>query len=110
MRTDEDFAADPRLVPGSSRRRHNSVPEWNTTISSTSAIVICQKGRKLSEGVAAWLRYRGISADVLEGGFEAWSVAGSPTVPDALIPPRDKGGRSVWVTPARPKIDRIACP
>lgn len=110
VRTDEDFTAEPRLVPGSVRRPHDSVQDWSATISSTSAIVVCQKGRKLSEGVAAWLRYRGIPADVLEGGFEAWSKAGWPTIPDALIPPRDKGGRSVWVTRARPKIDRIACP
>jgi hypothetical protein len=26
------------------------------------------------------------------------------------IPPRDSEGRTVWVTRARPKIDRIACP
>ncbi len=110
VRTDENFAAEPRLVPGSTRRPHDAVSDWSAAISSTSAIVICQKGRKLSEGVAAWLRYRGIPADVLEGGFEAWSGTGSPTVPDALIPPRDKAGRSVWVTRARPKIDRIACP
>ena len=26
------------------------------------------------------------------------------------VPPRDEHGRTVWVTRARPKIDRIACP
>ena len=26
------------------------------------------------------------------------------------IPPRDAKGRTVWVTRARPKVDRIACP
>ena len=26
------------------------------------------------------------------------------------LPPRDAQGRTVWVTRARPKIDRIACP
>ncbi|TIT17962.1 MAG: sulfurtransferase, partial [Mesorhizobium sp.] len=26
------------------------------------------------------------------------------------IPPRDDKGRTVWVTRARPKVDRIACP
>jgi hypothetical protein len=31
--------------------------------------VICQKSKKLSEGVAAWLRHGGIEAEALEGGF-----------------------------------------
>jgi hypothetical protein len=26
------------------------------------------------------------------------------------LPPRDGQGRTVWVTRARPKVDRIACP
>jgi rhodanese-related sulfurtransferase len=110
VRTDEDFAADPRLLPGSIRRPHASVSDWSKTLVTPSAIVICQKGKKLSEGVAAWLRHQRIAAEALEGGFEAWSAAGQPTVPDERIPARDKEGRSVWVTRARPKIDRIACP
>ncbi len=31
-------------------------------------------------------------------------------VPEAKLPPRDAQGRTVWVTRARPKVDRIACP
>jgi hypothetical protein len=31
-------------------------------------------------------------------------------VPEERIPRRDGQGRTVWVTRARPKIDRIACP
>jgi hypothetical protein len=31
-------------------------------------------------------------------------------VPEAKLPARDDRGRTVWVTRARPKIDRIACP
>ena len=59
VRTDEDFSADPRLLPGSIRRPHASVPDWSGKLEASSAIVICQKGRKLSEGVAAWLRCGG---------------------------------------------------
>ena len=75
-----------------------------------AAAIICQKGKKLSEGVAAFLRHQGVAAETLEGGFEAWLAAGLPTAPEKRIAPRDQQGRSVWVTPARPKIDRIACP
>ena len=49
-------------------------------------------------------------AEVLEGGIERWAPAGLPLVPAAKLPPRDAEGRTVWVTRARPKIDRIACP
>ena len=31
-------------------------------------------------------------------------------MPADKIPQRDSRGRTVWVTRARPKIDRIACP
>ena len=31
-------------------------------------------------------------------------------MPASKLPPRDAQGRTVWVTRARPKIDRIACP
>ncbi len=110
VRTTEDFAADPRLVPGSIRRPHDQVSSWSGSLDASSAIVICHRGKKLSEGVAAWLRHGGIAAEALEGGFEAWAAASQPTIPESRIPPRDGNGRSVWVTRARPKIDRIACP
>jgi len=41
---------------------------------------------------------------------EAWIKAGHSLVPEAALPPRDAQGRTVWVTRARPKVDRIACP
>jgi rhodanese-related sulfurtransferase len=110
VRTEEDFAADPRFVPGSQRRAHSDVENWAAGFSGRSVVAICQRGLKLSHGVAAWLRHRGASADVLEGGFEAWARANLPLVPEAKLPPRDARGSTVWVTRARPKIDRIACP
>jgi hypothetical protein len=33
-----------------------------------------------------------------------------PLIPSDKVPARDSAGRTVWVTRARPKIDRIACP
>lgn len=110
IQTDEDFAADPRLIPGAIRRRWQAVADWAHEFSGRSAIVICQKGQKLSEGVAAWLRHEGIPANSLEGGALAWAGAGLPMVPEAVLPPRDLQGRTMWVTRARPKVDRIACP
>ena len=110
VRTDEDFASDPRLVPGSIRRPFAQVADWAHELTGRAAIVVCQKGLKLSHGAAAWLRHAGIPADSLEGGALAWAQAQLPMVPAARIPPPDPQGRTIWVTRSRPKIDRIACP
>jgi rhodanese-related sulfurtransferase len=110
VRSEEDFAADPRLIPGSLCRRYADVPEWAREFAGRSVVVTCQRGLKLSQGTAAWLRHNGIPADSLDGGLDAWIAAGQPLVPQAKLPPRDAGGRTVWVTRERPKIDRIACP
>ena len=110
VRTDDDFANDPRLIPGSRRRSFDIAADWAHELASQSVVVICQKGLKLSHGVAAWLRYAGLSADSLEGGTLAWAQAGLPMVPADRIPPLDRQGRTIWVTRSRPKIDRIACP
>ena len=110
--TDEDFAANPYLVPGALRRAWADVPAWGPALAATGrpAVVICKKGLKLSHGVAAWLRHQGMPADSLEGGVVAWQAAGQPMVPGAGLPQRDAQGRTVWVTRSRPKVDRIACP
>ena len=108
--SEEDFAAAPRLIPGAVRRSYAHTADWAGEFSGRSVIVICQKGLKLSQGVAAWLRHDGAAADILDGGIEGWSKAGLPVIPAEKLPPRDPQGRTVWVTRARPKIDRIACP
>jgi rhodanese-related sulfurtransferase len=110
VRDDDDFAADPRLVPGSLRRPSPEPWRWAPSLGSETAIVVCQKGLKLSHGVAAWLRSDGIAAESLDGGFLAWNAAGLPLVPAEKLPQADAQGRTVWVTRERPKIDRIACP
>jgi rhodanese-related sulfurtransferase len=110
VRTDEDYRSDPRLLPGALRRDFRAIAHWAREYQGRSAVVVCHKGQKLSEGTAAWLRHEGISAEVLDGGFEAWKKAGEPLVRTDKLPPRDEKGRTLWVTRNRPKIDRIACP
>jgi len=110
VRLDEDFAADPRLIPGATRRSHKDLQDWAPRLAGQSVVVICQKGQKLSEGTAAWLRQGGIAAETLEGGHLGWIETQKPAVPAEKIPKQDRRGRTVWVTRARPKIDRIACP
>lgn len=109
VRTEEDFASDPRLVPGSIRRDHRTVTEWGTALAD-STVILCQKGQKLGHGVAAHLRAMGKSAEALEGGFEGWRDTQVMLIPEQKLASRDRQGRTHWVTRSRPKIDRIACP
>lgn len=110
VRVAEDAAADPRFLPGAIRHGHDDVAAWAERFAGRDVVVVCQKGLKLSQGAAAWLRHAGANAESLEGGFEAWRDARLPLVVPAHVPPRDAQGRTVWVTRARPKVDRIACP
>jgi rhodanese-related sulfurtransferase len=104
VRTAEDIAALPRLIPTSRLVSHDAI----ATLAGPPgrAIVVCTRGRKLSEGAAAWLRSLGWQAEVLQGGTLAWEEAGLPMLPLATLPPPG----APWVTRHRPKIDRIACP
>ncbi len=111
VRTDEDHAADSRLMPGAVRQDFRAIGSWAVRYAGCRhAVVVCRRGLNPSQGIAAWLRHAGIEAESLEGGFEAWAAAGAPLVRPDKLPSRDAQGRTVWVTRARPKVDRIACP
>ncbi len=106
---DEDFAADPRHIPTSYRHPHTDLPGLAERLQGKRAVIACQKGLKLSQGVAAWLRDAGITTEYLQGGVYGWRDAGAPLVPATAIPAPNNGA-TLWVTRHRPKIDRIACP
>jgi rhodanese-related sulfurtransferase len=103
VRLPEDLDALPRVVPTSRIIPHTAIEAL--TDAPGRAIVVCMKGRKLSEGAAAVLRAKGWQAEVLEGGSLGWEAAGLPMTPRAALP-----ATTLWVTRHRPKIDRIACP
>ncbi len=110
VRNDEDFNADPRLIPSSFRRSHTDVADWAPGFAGKPVAAVCHHGAKLSHGAAAWLRDGGADAVSVEGGIEGWKEARLPLVAVAKLPQRDAQGRTYWVTRSRPKIDRIACP
>jgi rhodanese-related sulfurtransferase len=109
VRTEEDFAADPRLIPGS-LRQEAALSSAAQTPKGRPLAIVCQKGAKLSQAFAAYLRNEGEGAEVLEGGFVAWRDAKLPLISTRLLPKRDDRNRTLWVTRERPKVDRIACP
>lgn len=69
----EDFACDPRVIP--TARRMDFKDAANTTWPERDLVIVCQKGLKLSQGVAASLRARGVNARYLEGGMKRWAQA-----------------------------------
>lgn len=110
VRIDEDFDADPLLIPSARRCPFLNVVDLAEELRGRQVVIYCKKGFKISQGAAALLRNEGIDAEVLEGGQFAWRDAGLPMVDASKLPALDAKGRTVWVTKHRPKIDRIACP
>lgn len=107
---DEDFAEDPYLIPGSFRHSHREIDGLKARLAGQSCVLICQRGIKLSQGLASWLRSDGIEAEYLKGGMYEWrATKDAPRIPFANLP-LTTDGSSLWVTRHRPKIDRIACP
>lgn len=102
---DDDFAENPRLIPTSRRWPFARIEELVPELQGKSVVIICHKGKKLSQGAVALLRSHGIKAESLAGGVVAWHAADAPMTPVAALP-----DGNLWVTRYRPKIDRIACP
>lgn len=110
IRTEDDFAEDPYLIPGSVRHASDDVAGLQALLHGRSGVLICQKGKKLSQGLTSWLRADGIAAEYLQGGTYQWrDHPGALRVPVRAIP-TPVNGATLWVTRHRPKIDRIACP
>jgi rhodanese-related sulfurtransferase len=109
IRMPENLAGSS-LLPAGLPRDYRTVALWASEYSDKAAVVVCERGGQLSQGVAAWLRQTGVRAEYLEGGFEAWQRADGLLIRPDHIPPRNAQGKTVWVARSRPKIDRIACP
>ncbi|MCJ9735146.1 rhodanese-like domain-containing protein, partial [Bradyrhizobium sp. PRIMUS42] len=65
VRTEEDFAADQRLIPGSIKLSHDKVTDWGGAFAGRRAVVSCFRGEKLAQGTAAWLRQLGVFSNQL---------------------------------------------
>jgi rhodanese-related sulfurtransferase len=117
------FAAGDTLLPGALYCAPEDVPAFAKNQPPRAAIVYCAYGHNLSEEAVRTLRAAGWDARQLRGGIEggepgvdaladiaAWRTAPLPRIrkrPDFGV----TGERpSRWITRARPKIDRIACP
>jgi rhodanese-related sulfurtransferase len=109
VRREDEYLAQPRLIPGAFRGSSDDVARWARVLPRSRPVAVyCERGEHQSRAIADELVTQGYPASFLEGGFEGWVRAGHATVrarSDLNAP-----GGSRWVTRERPKIDRLACP
>ena len=105
LRVPEDMAADAVMIPTARPVPHAEMAAVTPDLRGCHVVLICHRGRKISQGAAALLRLAGVRAEVLTGGMVAWREAGLPVIPAPLAQ-----SATLWVTRHRPKVDRIACP
>lgn len=111
VRRREVFEASATMVPGARWLDHRELDihaaGWSV---GREVVVYCAHGHALSQGAASQLRARGIAARVLDGGIDGYLESGAPRLLRTALPARWSCGPTRWVTRARPKIDRVACP
>jgi rhodanese-related sulfurtransferase len=106
VRREAAFVAATDVLPGALRRNPEDPVRWASELPQASSVVVyCAHGREVSQRVAGALAERGLAACYLEGGIESgWRAHAAP------LSTKPVGASSRWVTRARPKIDRLACP
>ena len=111
VRKAEDFAASDYFIPGAIRWDYDAGDAAPDEIKGTTrAVAYCVKGLHVGITGAEKLRAHNLDAAYLEGGLRQWMETDAPRVKKR--PGLGVTGESIshWVTRARPKIDRIACP
>jgi rhodanese-related sulfurtransferase len=123
VRRPEKFAASDAMLPGAVHCPPGEVAAFAGREAPRPVVVYCAHGHHLSEDATRTLRAAGWDARALLGGIAggedgvdrpqdiaAWRQAPVPRIrkrPDLGV----TGERpSRWITRARPKIDRVACP
>jgi rhodanese-related sulfurtransferase len=123
VRREAKFAASDRIVCGAVRVPPENVEAFARQHSPRDVLVYCVYGHNVSEDVAKSLCTAGWSASTLAGGIEGgedgvdapqaivqWRSHAVPTIAKRSDLGVTGKQASRWITRARPKIDRIACP
>lgn len=77
VRRETVFQSAPDLIDGAVRHDPATVADWAATLPAAQHIVVyCVHGHEVSQNAAKALRERGLPAQFLEGGLEAWRAAG----------------------------------
>ena len=104
------FEPSPQLLPGALWRdaeRRELVCRFGR---ARPIVVACKAGHEMSQTAVAQLRAGGFDARVLEGGYEAWAVAGLPFVAKAELDRLTPKRPGLWVTRRRPRSTASPAP
>ena len=83
VRREPVFRSGPDRMAGALRRDPATVAEWGGTLPPAPRIVVyCVHGHEVSQNAAKALCARGLAAQYLEGGIEAWRAAGGAVEPN----------------------------
>lgn len=126
VRRDATFDTSPQMIAGAQRCAPQDVAAWaqaNAALKDKSIVVHCVYGHNVSADACSELRDLGFNAMALAGGIHGgedgvdaaddintWRAASLPTWRKRVDWVLNGAGYSRWITRARPKIDRIACP
>jgi rhodanese-related sulfurtransferase len=127
VRREAKFTESPRIVCGSVRCTPEEVEAFARSQAPRQVVAYCVYGHNVSEDAVAQLNQAGWSARLLSGGIEGgkegsdadadtaaniavWRAQPSPTILKRVDWGVTGEQASRWITRARPKIDRIACP
>jgi rhodanese-related sulfurtransferase len=123
VRREPKFASSPRIMAGAVRCTPEAVEAFARQNPPRDVVVYCVYGHNVSADAAAQLNAAGWRARALAGGIEGgedgvdtadhialWRSQGAPTINKRADWGVTGEAASRWVTRARPKIDRIACP
>jgi rhodanese-related sulfurtransferase len=125
-RRDAPFEASANMLTGAQRCAPQNVAAWAAAHAAKrdqDVVVYCVYGHNVSADACSQLRALGFNAVALAGGIlggedgvdspediAAWRAAKMPTWRKRADWGLTGAGGSRWVTRARPKIDRVACP
>ena len=110
VRRDVRFAEGERIAPRAQRCDPREVAAFARAHPPREVVVYCVHGLEIGQAAAAELGAAGWDARYLEGGIEGLVETGLPTVRKRADLGVTGESPSRWITRARPKIDRIACP
>ena len=100
---DPDFDDDPNIIPGAYRHPHTDISGLVARLRGKRAVITCQQGIKISQGLTAHLRCEGLDVEYLKVGNYGWrDLMDAPRIPASAMPPQTDG-RTLWVTRHRPK-------
>jgi rhodanese-related sulfurtransferase len=91
VRREAVFQSAPDLIAGAVRHDPATVADWAATLPATQAIAVyCVHGHEVSQNAARALRERGLPAQFLEGGLEAWRAAGGDIAANPAVKTEQK--------------------